>query len=176
MKIDLPALDLPATVCAPSGATAPAPSPTRDPDPAANAADPASPADPANPANIAWAEQLSAAFARSADEQASLLAPLSWSSRCQRLAQAALSWNSLDMDRGCPFGATGFIAAVLQRWGHHEVADPYQACLYLLSTDPGHRAMAVGYLVDNPEMRELITAELTGEPELGGKPREGCSC
>ena len=55
----------------------------------------------------------------------------------------------------------GFLTAVIERLEPGEVNDPHQACLFTLSLNAEHRAMADGYLADHPEVWALLEGDGT---------------
>jgi|HubBroStandDraft_3_1064219.scaffolds.fasta_scaffold07170_4 hypothetical protein len=106
-------------------------------------------------------ERLRAPERRWLDQLATRLAPLPWEQKSDRLAEIALAWGEAGMAPRRLAPAT-VITAVLERWSYPGVVDPYQACLYLLSSDPRHREMVARYLAAHPEDAALVTAELVG--------------
>jgi len=107
-------------------------------------------------------DKLNAQMRRTVDEFASRLGPMTWNRRSDLLADAALPFADdfePDMAR---LAAKGFMTAVLERWDDPIVVDPRQACLYMNSLNPLHRAMAAEYLSEHPHVRDMVEGELGG--------------
>ena len=51
---------------------------------------------------------------------------------------------------------------MIERLAPEQIDDPRQACLYTLSLNAEHRAMANRYLAAHPEVRELLVADKAG--------------
>jgi hypothetical protein len=108
-------------------------------------------------------DKLNFEMRKTVDAYAARLGPLAWNRRSALLAGAALPFaEELDPELA-RLAAKGFVTAVLERWDDPLVVDPRQACLYLLSLNPTHRAMAAEYLHAHPHARELVEGELGGE-------------
>lgn len=108
-------------------------------------------------------DKLNHQMRRTVDEYATRLGPLAWNQRSDLLADAAGPFVEDLEPEQARLAAKGFMTAVLERWDDPRVVDPRQACLYMLSLNPRHRAMAAEYLHANPHVREVVVEEL-GEP------------
>ncbi|HLE83909.1 MAG TPA: hypothetical protein VJG13_06195 [Thermoanaerobaculia bacterium] len=105
-------------------------------------------------------DKLNCEMRRTVDEYAARLGPLAWNRRSDLLAGAALPFADELEPELARLAAKGFMTAVLERWDDPIVVDPRQACLYLLSLNPTHRAMAAEYLHAHPHVRAYVEGEL----------------
>lgn len=87
---------------------------------------------------------------------------LSWRRRSDLLSDAALTFTEQFEPDDARQVSKGFITAVIERSGSGEVLDPHQACLFLLSLDPSHNALAERYLEEHPELRPAIEQNVEG--------------
>ncbi len=108
-------------------------------------------------------DKLNSQMRRTVDEYATRLGPLAWNRRSDLLADAARPFVEDLEPEMASLAAKGFMTAVLERWDDPRVVDPRQACLYMISLNPHHRAMAAEYLHANPHVRDVVEEEL-GEP------------
>lgn len=108
-------------------------------------------------------DKLNSQMRRTVDEYATRLGPMAWSRRSDLLADAARPFVEDLAPEDASLAAKGFMTAVIERWDDPSVVDPRQACLYLISLNPHHRAMAAEYLQANPQVRGVVEEEL-GEP------------
>ena len=105
-------------------------------------------------------DKLNHQMRRTVDEFAARLGPMAWHHRSDLLADAAVPFAE-DLEPGqAQLAAKGFMTAVLERWDDPTVVDPRQACLYMISLNPRHRAMAAEYLHANPQVRDVVEEEL----------------
>jgi hypothetical protein len=108
-------------------------------------------------------DKLNAQMRKTVDEFASRLGPMTWNRRSDLLADAAVPFaEDLEPDLA-RLAAKGFMTAVLERWDDPIIVDPRQACLYMISLNPQHRAMAAEYLSAHPHVRDMVEGELYGE-------------
>lgn len=105
-------------------------------------------------------DKLNSQMRKTVDEYASRLGPLAWPRRSDLLADAARPFVEDLEPEQARLAAKGFMTAVLERWDDPRVVDPQQACLYMLSLNPHHRAMAAEYLHANPHVRDVVQQEL----------------
>ena len=108
-------------------------------------------------------DKLNFEMRKTVDEYAARLGPLAWNRRSDLLAGAALPFAEDLEPELARLAAKGFMTAVLERWDDPIVVDPRQACLYMLSLNPTHHAMAAEYLHAHPDVRDLVEDELGAE-------------
>jgi hypothetical protein len=105
-------------------------------------------------------DKLNSQMRKTVDEYATRLGPLAWHRRSDLLADAARPFVEDLEPEMASLAAKGFMTAVLERWDDPRVVDPRQACLYMISLNPHHRAMAAEYLHANPHVRDVVEEEL----------------
>ncbi len=110
-------------------------------------------------------DKLSPQMRQTVDAYVNRLGPLAWNLRSDLLASAAGPFVEDLAPEQAQLAAKGFMTAVLERWDDTRVVDPRQACLYMISLNPRHRALAAEYLDANPHMRHAVRQEL-GEAEV----------
>lgn len=108
-------------------------------------------------------DKLNPQMRKTVDEYAARLGPLAWNRRSDLLADAARPFVEDLEPEEASLAAKGFMTAVLERWGDPIVVDPRQACLYMISLNPTHRAMAAEYLDAHPQVRALVEGEIRGD-------------
>ena len=101
-------------------------------------------------------EKLNADMQRTVDEFAERIRPLPWARRSDLLVEASRPFADQFEGAAARLASKGFLTAVIERLEPQQVTDPHQACLFTLSLNPEHRAMADRYLADHPEVRELL--------------------
>ena len=111
-------------------------------------------------------DKLNAQMRRTVDEFAARLGPMAWNRRSDLLADAALPFAEDLEPEQARLAAKGFMTAVLERWDDPCVVDPQQACLYLISLNPKHRAMAAEYLDAHPHLRAMLEGEMGEDPAM----------
>jgi hypothetical protein len=108
-------------------------------------------------------EKLNAEMQATVNAFAGRLKVLDWKRRSDLLADSSLSFGQdLPPDKA-KTAARGFVTAVIERLGAPEVADAYQALLYLASLDPDHRAQAERWLAEHPELQATVEEGLAEE-------------
>lgn len=107
-------------------------------------------------------EKLNPEMKKLVDDWARRLEGYDWRRRSELLAEVSLPFTEEMEPRKARLAAAGFVTGVLERWEVEEVDDPQQVRLYLLSLNPGHRALAERYLEAHPEERAAIEAEVEG--------------
>lgn len=108
-------------------------------------------------------DKLNSQMRKTVDEFAHRLGPMAWNRRSDLLADAALPFADDLEPEMARLAAKGFMTAVLERWDDPTVVDPRQACLYMISLNPRHRAMAAEYLSAHPHVRDLVEGRVSEE-------------
>lgn len=108
-------------------------------------------------------EKLSPEMQQTVDLFAERLAALPWARRSDALAEAAVPFSDRFTGEEARLAGKGFLTAVLERLDPPVVTDPHQAVLHLLSLNPLHREMARLWLLEHPEVQELVERELAGD-------------
>lgn len=108
-------------------------------------------------------EKLNNEMQEMVDQFATQIRDLSWQRRSDLLAEAALPFAERFGGEQARLASTGFLTAVLERLDDDAVHDPHQACLFAISLNPTHRTLADAYLMDHPDIRQMIDQELDGE-------------
>lgn len=108
-------------------------------------------------------DKLNPQMRKTVDEFASRLGPMAWNRRSDLLADAAVPFAEDLEPELARLAAKGFMTAVLERWGDPIVVDPRQACLYMISLNPRHRAMAAEYLNAHPQVRDMVEGRVSEE-------------
>ena len=108
-------------------------------------------------------EKLNQEMQNTVDSYVGRLGPLDWRRRGHLLAEAGTTLGESLAPEKSSLAARGFVTAVIERLGAPEVADPYQAALYLASLDAGHREQAKRYLAENPPFDEAFSEDLPDE-------------
>jgi hypothetical protein len=112
-------------------------------------------------------EMLNPDMQRTVHEFAERLRPLPWARKSDLLVEASRPFADQFEGGAARLASKGFLTAVIERLEPGEVDDPHQACLFTLSLNAEHRAMADRYLADHPEVRELLE-----EPQATAGPEE----
>lgn len=107
-------------------------------------------------------EKLNPEMRRTVDEFARRIRPLPWPRRSDLLVEASRPFADQFEGEAARLASRGFLTAVIERLEPETVDDPHQACLFTLSLDAGHRAMAERYLADHPEVRALLDEDEPG--------------
>lgn len=104
-------------------------------------------------------EKLNPEMKKMVDDYARRLRIYDWERRSELLAEVSLPFGEELDPRRARIAAAGFLTGVLERWNLQEIEDLHQARLYLLSLNPGHRALAERWLEEHPEERGVIEEE-----------------
>ena len=111
-------------------------------------------------------EKLNPDMQRTVDDFAERIRPLPWARRSDLLVEASRPFAGQFEGAAARLASKGFLTAVVERLEPREVDDPHQACLFTLSLNAEHRAMAERYLAEHPEVRELLEDDRSGaEPD-----------
>lgn len=110
-------------------------------------------------------EKLSDTMQEMVDIYAEKARSLPWPRTSDLIGEATQHFQEEYSGRQARVASLGFLTAVLERLETGEVTDPHQACLFVLSLNPEHRRQAELYLEHNPEVRELLDAELKGKTD-----------
>lgn len=124
---------------------------------------------------MALYERLNPDMRRTVDEFAARIRDLPWPRKSDLLAEAVVPFADRFGGDEARLASMGFLTAVIERLGPEEVNDPHQACLLYLSLNPEHRIMADLYLVDHPELRQLLDVDeddLDGDEAPADEPDE----
>lgn len=108
-------------------------------------------------------DKLNPQMRKTVDEFAHRLGPMAWHRRSDLLADAAVPFAEDLEPEMARLAAKGFMTAVLERWDDPSVVDPRQACLYMISLNPQHRAMAAEYLSAHPHVRDMLEGTVSDE-------------
>ncbi len=111
-------------------------------------------------------EKLSDTMQAMVDVYAEKVRDLPWPRTSDLIGEATGHFRDEYEGRQARVAALGFMTAVLERLEVVEVDDPHQACLFTLSLNPEHRRLADLYLEKNPQVREVLEAELEGDLEV----------
>lgn len=105
---------------------------------------------------------------RTVDEFTERIRPLPWARRSDLLVEASRPFADQFEGEAARLASRGFLTAVIECLRPEQVDDPRQACLFTLSLNAEHRAMADRYLTAHPEVRELLEKDRAvsepGEP------------
>ncbi len=101
-------------------------------------------------------EKLNSDMQRTVDEFTERIRLLPWARKSDLLVEASRPFADQFEGDAARLASMGFLTAVIERLGPEQVEDPRQACLFALSLNAEHRAMADSYLAAHPEVRELL--------------------
>jgi hypothetical protein len=105
-------------------------------------------------------EKLNPEMKKLVDDWAQRLQGYDWGRRSELLSEVALPFTEEMEPRQARLAAAGFLTGVLERWNVQEIDDSRQARLYLMSLNPEHRALAEGWLDENPTARAVLETEI----------------
>lgn len=110
-------------------------------------------------------EKLNPAMQRTVDEFAERIRPLPWARRSDLLVEASRPFADQFEGNAARLASRGFLTALVDRLEPEQAEDPRQACLFTVSLNPEHGAMAGRFLAAHPEVRELLeVGEVRSEP------------
>ncbi len=107
-------------------------------------------------------EKLNPDMQRTVDEFTERIRPLPWARRSDLLVEASQPFADQFEGDAARLASKGFLTAVIERLAPEQVDDPRQACLFTLSLNAEHRAMADRYLATHPELHELLERDRAG--------------